>query len=134
MDVKRKSHEVYELGYHLIWCTKYRHPILVDAVEIEARHILAQTCTVYGWELHAIEIMPDHVHMFVGTDPQTSPAEVAKTLKSISAVKIFTAFPKRKGQKFWGNGLWSPSTYFGSVGHVSEETVRKYIETQKQRG
>ena len=77
--------------------------------------------------------MPDHVHIFVSAPPQTAPAEIAKTLKSISAVRIFYQFPRLKKRKFWGSGLWSPSTYFGSVGHISEETVRKYIETQKSR-
>lgn len=112
MEVKRKSHQVYELGYHIIWTTKYRHPVLVDAVAITARQIIAQACVAYGWELLEIEVMPDHVHVFVSASPQTPPAEIAKTLKSISAVKVFTTFPKLKGQKFWGSGLWSPSTYF----------------------
>ncbi|MGV3016979.1 transposase [Rothia sp. 88186D007BW] len=52
----------------------------------------------------------------------------------MSAVHIFTAFPQLKGRKFWGSGLWSPSTYYGSVGHVSEQTVRRYIQDQKKRG
>lgn len=56
------------------------------------------------------------------------------TIKSISAVKIFTIHPALKGRKFWGNGLWSPSTYFGTVEHISEDTVRRYIQTQKERG
>ena len=77
--------------------------------------------------------MPDHVHMFVTANPQTAPAEIAGTVKSISAVRIFTQFPALKGRKFWGSGLWSPSTYFGSVGHISEDTVRRYIQTQKER-
>lgn len=95
---------------------------------------IAETCLAYGWQLKELEIMPDHVHMFVSAPPQTAPAEIARTVKSISAVKIFTAHPKLKGRKFWGSGLWSPSTYFGTVGHISEDTVRRYIQTQKERG
>lgn len=134
MELQRNSHQVYEIGYHIIFCTKYRHKVLVGEVETTCRNSIAETCLAYGWQLKELEIMPDHVHMFVSAPPQTAPAEIARTVKSISAVRIFTQFPALKGRKFWGSGLWSPSTYFGTVGHISEDTVRRYIQTQKERG
>jgi putative transposase len=77
--------------------------------------------------------MPDHVHIFVQADHTTAPVEIAKTLRSISAVHIFNKFPTLKGRKFWGSGLWSRGTYYASVGHISEDALRKYIQTQKER-
>lgn len=133
MEIQRNSHQVYELGYHIIFCTKYRHKVLVGDVEVACRNVIAEACANYGWDLKEIEVMPDHVHMFVSASPQTAPAEISRTVKSISAVRIFTQFPRLKGRKFWGSGLWSPSTYFGSVGHISEDVVGKYIQTQKER-
>jgi putative transposase len=88
---------------------------------------------VYGWELQEIEVMPDHVHIFVQADHMTAPVEIAKILKSISAVHIFHTFPKLKGRKFWGSGLWSRGTYYATVGHISEDAIRRYIESQKKR-
>ncbi len=70
---------------------------------------------------------------FIQTDHLTAPVNVAKMLKSVSAVRILTVFPKLRGMRFWGSGLWSRGTYFGSVWHVLEETVRKYIEAQKTK-
>lgn len=134
METQRNSHQVYEIGYHIIFCTKYRHKVLTGTVETTCRNAIAETCVAYGWQLKEIEVMPDHVHLFISAPPQDAPAEIAKTIKSISAVKIFTIHPALKGRKFWGNGLWSPSTYFGTVEHVSEDTVRRYIQTQKERG
>ena len=128
------NHAKFSLGYHIIWCPKYRHRILKDAVEVELKQVLAEVCAHYEWKLESLEIMPDHVHIFVQTDPQTAPVEIAKTLKSISAVHLFSRFPKLKNRKFWGSGLWSRGTYYATVGHISEEAVRKYIETQKTRG
>ena len=116
-----------------MWCPKFRHAILKDDIAIETKHIIAETCGEYGWILHAIEVMPDHVHIFVQANHQTAPVEIAKTLKSISAVYIFTKFPALKGRKFWGSGLWSRGTYYGSVGDTTEETVKNYIETQFDR-
>ncbi|MFR0564227.1 IS200/IS605 family transposase [Bifidobacterium boum] len=133
MELQHNSHQVYELGYHIIFCTKYRNKVLEGDVAVTCRHAIAEACVAYGWKLEEIEVMPDHVHMFVTAPPQTAPAEIAKTVKSISAVKIFTTYPSLKGRRFWGSGLWSPSTYFGSVGHISEDTVRRYIQTQKER-
>ena len=61
-------------------------------------------------------------------------ATPSKTLKSISAVHLFNLFPALKSRKFWGSGFWSRSTYYPTVGHIAEETVRTYIEMQKERG
>lgn len=131
MEIYKNNRSVHEIAYHIIWCTKYRHNIIFDLVEIELKKILAETCDHYGWKLEKMETMPDHVHLFIRLDHLTAPVEIAKTLKSISAVHIFSIFPKLKGKKFWGSGLWSRSTYYGAVGHVSDETVKKYIEDQK---
>ena len=134
MQILSSSQANHALGYHIIWCPKYRHQVLSGAVEIELKHILAEVCMTYDWKLHALEIMPDHVHIFVQVDHTTAPVEIAKTMKSISAVYIFTKFPDLKRRKFWGSGLWSKGTFYSSVGSVSEEAVKRYIETQKERG
>jgi putative transposase len=133
MQNKASGHALHSLGYQIIWCPKYRHSVLVGAIEVELKRILAETCVAYDWQLHALEVMPDHVHLFVQADHCTAPVEIAKTLKSISAVHLFNKFPRLKARKFWGSGLWSRGTYYASVGHISEQAIRKYIETQKER-
>lgn len=125
------NNSVHEIGLHLVFCTKYRKPIFTGIVEIELKHILSQTCAEYEWELQILEIMPEHVHIFIQCGPEDRPNDIARTLKSISAVCLFTKFPELKGRKFWGSGLWSRGSYYGSVGNVNEETIREYIENQK---
>src|SRR5699024_188692 len=134
MFTKSTRHSVFDLQYHIAWCPKYRNAVLDGQVEIELKKIIAESCAHYGWGLEEIEVMPDHVHLLVSADPDTRPNEIAKTLKSISAVKLFSEFPTLKKKKFWGSGLWSSSTYYGSVGHNDEEVIRKYIQSQKIRG
>lgn len=134
MEIVHSKHAAYEIGYHIIWCTKFRKKVIDQQVEVELSKCLHETCRAYGWTLSSFESMPDHVHLFVESTPEFSPREIAQTLKSISALTLFRTFPTLKKNNFWGSGMWSRSTYYGSVGHVSESTVRKYIETQKERG
>ena len=131
LELLRSSHSVHQLGYHIIWCTKYRHKVLTKEAEIVVKNVVSQACTTYGWKVRAIEVMDDHVHLFVQLSPDDAPATVAKTLKSISAVAVFSQFPDIKKQRFWGSGLWSSGTYYATVGQISQETVIKYIEEQK---
>jgi putative transposase len=128
-----KNNSVSEIGLHIIFCTKYRKQILKGAVEVECKHILSQTCAEYGWEINGLEIMPDHVHIFVQAAPTDRPSDMVRTLKNISAVHIFAKYPHLKGRLFWGSGLWSNSTYYGSVGQVTEEMVKKYIDNQRNQ-
>ena len=92
-NMRSNSDSIPALQCLIVWCTRYRHPILTGAVEVEAKTILAQVCAEYGWTLKAIEVMPDHVHLFLEASPDDAPSSIARTLKSISAVHIFTAFP-----------------------------------------
>lgn len=133
MQTMRSNHAVFSLGYHIIWCPKYRHNVLIGAVADELKTVIANICKHYQWLLQEIEVMPDHVHIFVQASHLTPPVEIAKTLKSISATQIFHKFPKLKKRKFWGSGLWSRGTYYASVGHISEDVVRKYIASQRTR-
>ncbi len=84
----------------------------------------------HGYELLALEVMPDHVHVFLSASPKTAPAVIAKVLKGSTARTLFVKHPELKG-KLGGDHLWNPSYYVGTAGEVSSDTVRRYIETQK---
>lgn len=132
LEVWSESHSVSKLGFHIVWCTKYRHPALTGNAGIEVKKVIAETCREYGWACRSIEVMPDHVHLFIQIHPTERLTDVVRTLKSISAVAIFCKFPDLKANKFWGSGLWSKSTYYGSVGQVSQGVILKYLDNQKK--
>lgn len=125
------AHSVYNPNYHLVFVTKYRNKVLVGTVEEYVKAQLPVLCARYGWELLALEIMPDHVHLFLSVPPSTAPNTIARTLKSILTVSVFTQFPALKKKRFWGSGLWSAGTYYGSAGTVSAATIARYLENQK---
>ena len=127
------DHCVSMLGLHLVWCTKYRKPVLTGEVELTVRNMIGQAAKDNGWRCITVEIMPDHVHVFLQIQHTDAPVHVLRMLKSITAVAVFTSFPKLKGQKFWGSGLWSRGAYYGSGGQVSQETITAYIQNQKKK-
>jgi putative transposase len=133
MEEIKGNHAVHKLGYHIVIVPKFRHDVIINLVEVELKRVLTQTCMANGWILHTMETMPDHVHMFIQLPHTIAPVDAVRCLKSVSANHIFTVFPKLKGRKFWGSGFWSRGAYYATVGSVSEEAIRMYIENQKKQ-
>lgn len=82
------------------------------------------------WNVHALEVMPDHIHIFISAPPFQAPTDIVKILKGVTARQLFIEFPELK-KKLWKGSIWSPSYYVGTAGAVSAETIKKYIEGQK---
>lgn len=130
MEKNQQNNVTCKLAYHIVWCTKFRHPVLQEKESVVLKLILNETAIAYDWKVGSLEIMPDHVHILIEAPHTTAPVTIAQTLKSISAVRLFYAFPSLKQKKFWGTGLWSKGTFYGTVGSTSEENIKKYIEQQ----
>jgi putative transposase len=121
---------VYNTGYHFVWSVKYRRQVLRAPIDQTVKEILAEICQEKGYRLLEMEVMPDHIHIFVSAPPKISPAEIARFLRGSSARYLFQRHPGLK-RWLWGGHLWNPSDYVGTAGHVSAETIQKYIENQK---
>src|SRR5687768_2743944 len=67
----------FSLKYHLVWCPKYRRPVLVGDVAARLQVLLTEKAAEMGATLHAMEVLPDHVHLFVESDPTRAPAHIA---------------------------------------------------------
>lgn len=125
------SHCKYLTQYHIIWCPKFRFSVLRNGYDETLKVILVKICTEYGYLIKALEIMPDHIHIFVDAPQTVAPCDIVRTLKSISAIEMFKEFPQLKQFYSRCGVLWSRGYFISSVGHISEETVKKYIEGQK---
>jgi putative transposase len=104
--------------------------VLVPPVDAALKDLLTQTAAEHEYDVLGLEVMPDHVHIFLSAPPVVSPAVIAKILKGASARRLFTMFPHLK-RRLWGGHLWNPSYYVGTAEHVSAETIKRYIEEQK---
>jgi len=94
------------------------------------KSLLYQVARDNGFTIETMEIMPDHLYLFVRATPNHLVASMVKALKGVSARFLFKEFPELK-EELWGGHLWNPSYYVGTVGHISEEAVKKHIENQK---
>ena len=126
--LKRKPHVVYNLSYHLIWCPKYRRPVLVDSVAERLRELLMEKASELEVDVEQISIQPDHVHLFVRCAPTHSPQFLVNQLKGYSSRVLRDEFPSLRSRL---PTLWTRSYFVDSVGVVNEFTVKKYIESQR---
>jgi putative transposase len=125
----RASSAVYSLNYHIVWCPKYRLDILTGEVKDFLQDQILTIAETKGYEVLALEVMPDHVHLFISATPFESPTAIVKLFKGVSALRLFKKFPGLKS-RLWRNKLWAPSYYVASHGEASSDTIRKYIEDQ----
>ena len=124
----RKSNKaVFNIGYHLVWCPKYRRRVLTGAIADRLSEILKTIATEMEVEIAYMSVMLDHVHLFVRANPVDSPHWLIKQFKGFSSNILRGEFPELKTRL---PTLWTRSYFCESVGHISEDVVRKYIESQ----
>ena len=124
-----KSGIVYKNQFHIIFCPKYRRKVLVDGVDDRLKELLYDIAKSHDVTIKALEVMPDHVHMFIEFDPRLVLHKIVKDFKGISSHALREEFPWLKSRI---PTLWTRSYFSCSVGHISEKTISRYINEQKR--
>ena len=122
------SHSVYNLGCHIVFCPKYRRKVLVDGIDERLKELLMEKAKELDIIIESMEVMPDHAHLFIRSKLTYAVHFVVNQLKGYSSVRLREEFPKLRSRL---PTLWTRSYFVESVGHISEDTVMKYIENQK---
>ena len=123
---------VYSLQYHLVWCTKYRKKVLKDGIDVECKEMLESLAQEYKFQILAMEVMPDHIHLLVDCRPQFYISDMIKIMKGNLARQMFLLHPELK-KELWGGHLWNPSYCAVTVSDRSREQILAYIEGQKEK-
>jgi putative transposase len=126
-EYRRESHVVSLVNFHFVWIPKRRKKVLIGDVAKRLRQIVWEACYEKGWEVIALEIMPDHVHLFVNVSTSDTPHKVIKLIKGRSSRLLRAEFPHLLKLP----SLWTHSYFVSSAGNVSSETIKQYIENQK---
>jgi putative transposase len=129
-ELKTHNNIAYNCHYHVVFCPKYRRKVLVNGVDERLKTILMETIEKWGQELVEMEVMPDHVHLLVGCDPQFGIHRLVKYLKGTSSRSLRQEFPHLKRRL---PSLWTNSYFCATTGGVTLETLKRYVEGQKNR-
>jgi putative transposase len=76
-EVQVSAGGVYDLGYHVVWCPKYRRPVLAGPVKDRGEELIRARAAWHGWRIIALEVMPDHVQAG-RSSPASSPGKRKK--------------------------------------------------------
>lgn len=117
------------LHYHLVRCPKYRRPVLHDAVAVRLAELLREKAGTLAVDVEGLEMMPDQAHLFVSAPPILAPQLLANQFKGYTSRNLRGEFPPLKGRL---PSLRGRSYYVGSAGHVSAETIQRYITDQRR--
>jgi putative transposase len=126
MQYKHSRNKVFLINYHLIWCPKRRKKVLVGDIKIRLEQIINEVAKEKNIEILALEIMPDHLHLFVSSHPNILIHNLIKAFKGRSSNLLRKEYPELLKLP----SLWTHSYFVSTAGNVSSETIKKYIQEQ----
>jgi len=127
-EYRSNSTLVFSCRYHVIFCPKYRRNVLTNKISIRLKEIFSEISEEISCPILEMEILTDHVHLLIDCDPSFGITKAIRTLKGKSANIIRNEFPELKKRL---PCLWTRTSFIATVGSVSLETVKKYIQNQK---
>jgi len=128
MDYRTGSHTVYNIEYHLVWVTKYRYHVLIGDVQIRVRELIRQICQQHDLTILKGHVSKDHIHILVSAPPHHAVSYLMQKLKGRSSRLIQQEFPHLR-KRYWGRHLWARGYFCATVGQVTDEMVKDYIES-----
>lgn len=132
MSYKKGSHTIYDLKYHIIWCTKYRYRVLTGQVANRVRELIREICAANYVEIISGSVSPDHIHILVSVPPSISLSKVMQYIKGKSSRKIMMEFGHLR-KRYWGQHMWGRGYFAVTVGNLNEVQVQEYIENQEKQ-
>lgn len=122
---------IYSCNYHVIFCPKYRRAVLSDEIAARLKQLIYEKQNEYKYKVLDMEVMPEHVHLILDVNPKSDGIyKVVSKIKGHTSHELRKEFSKLKSRL---PTLWTNSRFISSVGAVTLEAVKKYIENQKNR-
>jgi putative transposase len=129
-EYRTTGHAVFDIQYHLCWCTKYRYGVLRGEIGVRCRDLLREIAMAREITVIRGALAPDHVHMLVAAPPTISVAHMVQYLKGRSSRKLQMEYEELR-RRYWGQHLWARGYFCATVGAVTEEMIKRYIEEQR---
>ena len=126
---RRRTTSVSLINTHFVWCPKYRRQVLGGTIKTRLETLIGEVAAELECEILALEVMADHVHLFLSCPPTLAPCQIVFRVKGRVSRKLRQEFPHLRRL----SSLWTRSYFVGTAGNVSADTIRHYIEMQNQR-
>ncbi len=126
---RKGAHTVTELKYHFVWKTKYGYNVLVGDLALRVRDMIRSICAEKGISIISGNVRSNHIHILVSAPTTLSVAKIAQLIKGKSSYRLQNEFPHLR-KKYWGQRLWSRGYFCATVGSVTEEQIKEYIDNQ----
>ena len=130
MEYRRSSHSLYDLKYHVVFCTKYRYRVLTGVVADRARELIKEVCSANYVDIISGSMSPDHVHLLLSVQPHMSISQIVQYIKGKSSRKLQQEFEILR-KRYWGQHLWARGYFVVTVGNVNTNDIQQYIEDQE---
>lgn len=133
MQIVKGRGYVYAIQYHVVWCVKYRRKIITPQIEKALFAILTKIAKDSDFTIAEFNTDLDHVHLLLECSPQHYIPNIIKGLKGVSARLLMKKYEDSLRKKLWGGHLWNPSYFVATVSEQTEEQIRRYIQSQKEK-
>ena len=130
MDSKSLSHSKWKCQYHIVFIPKYRKKVLYGQLREDVREIIATLCKYKGVDIISGAVCSDHVHLSVSIPPKISVSNFMGYLKGKSTLMIYDRHPQLQSK--WDKAFWARGYYVATIGNMTEEAIKKYIEEQSE--
>ena len=132
MNFDTNNHSVFSLNYHLVMVVKYRRKVIDDNISNRLKEMFEYIGKTYHITLIEWNHDIDHVHVLFKACPNTEISKFMNAYKSASSRLIKIEYPEIK-EKLWKEAFWSKSYCLISIGGVTIDVIKKYIETQGEK-
>ena len=126
-EYRHEGNAISLLNYHFVFIPKRRKKVLTGDIALRLQEIIGEVCNENRIKIIALEIMPDHVHLFVNTKPTDDPATFIRKIKGRASHHLRHEFPELLRLPT----LWTPSYFVSTAGNICTESVKRYIEQQR---
>ena len=130
MDNKSLSHTKWKCQYHIVFISKYRKKQLYGQIKVDVREIISTLCKYKDVEIIAGAVCEDHVHLSVAIPPKISILSFMGYLKGKSTLMIYDRHSELQSK--WNKAFWARGYYVETIGNITEDAVRKYINEQAE--
>ena len=129
-NYKSKNHSKFILTYHIIFVCKYRKKLLIKYGE-DVKQIMYDISKKYDFDIKEMEVDKDHIHIMISSAPKISPLQIVRMLKQQSTIQMWRRYASELKKQYWKeNTFWTDGYFCSTIGEVSSETLKHYIQNQ----